>query len=91
MSPVALLKEQPAEGVLHCARHLRKDMRLHGGQMNDVRPDEPLGNPDSVRIDFVEHQHLGLRLVVNPLLALLVQMDVAQAVFVDQHLLVLVR
>ena len=40
------------------------------GKMNDVRSDEPLGNPNAFGIDLVEHQHLGLGLVVNPLLAL---------------------
>ena len=42
------------------------------------------------RIDLVEHQHLRFRLVMNPLFAWLVEMDVAQAVLADDDLFVLV-
>ncbi len=89
VGPVAFFKQQTAESVLHGAGHLREDVRLHGGQMDDVGSDEPLRDADAFGIDAVKYQHFRLRLVVNPLLAFFVQMDIAQAVLF-QNLLVFV-
>ena len=65
-------------------------MGLHGGQVDDVISDEPFGDADAFGEDFIQSQHLGLGFEENPLLAGLIQMDVAQAVFAYQNLLVLV-
>ena len=90
VGPMAFFEEQPAEGVFHGPGHLREHMGLHGGQMDDIRPDEPLRNPDSFGIDLVERQHLRFGLVVNPFLAFLVKVDIAQAVFVHDDLFVFI-
>ena len=58
--------------------------------MDDVGSDQPFGNPDAFGIDLVQHQHFRFGRVANPLLALFVQMDVAQAVLSHDNLLLFV-
>ena len=87
--PMPFIEEQATERVLHGSSHLCKHVRLHGRQMDDIGAHQPLWNADALGKDFVQGQHLRLWHVVNPLLTLLVQMNVAQAVF-RENLFVLV-
>ena len=45
--------------VLHGAGHLREDVRLHGRQMNDVRPHRRSGY-DTLGIDAVKYEYFAL-------------------------------
>ncbi len=89
--PVPVLVQQPAERVLHRPRRRREHVRLHGGQVDDVLPDEALRDHEALRVDLVQAGEL-LRQVadrvadVDPLLGL-VDVDVAQLVRLDDALL----
>ena len=87
--PVPPLVEQPAKRVLHRAGGCREDVRLHGGQMNDVLADEPAGNHEALRIDLVQAEEVFREIAdgvadVDPLFAF-VDMDVAEAVRLDDR------
>ena len=95
VGPVPLFVEQPAKCVFHGARGRGEHVRLDRGQVNDVLADESPGYHEPVRIDPVQAQKIVRKAAnriadVDPLHARLVQVDVAQAVRLDDvHLLVL--
>ena len=94
MRPVPLLIQQAAERVFHRAGRRRENMRLDGGQVDDVFADKPLRDHESVGINLVQAQELIGQVPdriphVDPFVAF-VKMDVFQPVSLDdRQLLVL--
>jgi hypothetical protein len=58
---------RPAKRVLHRAGGVGVDVALDGGQVDDILAEEVVGNVDALGEDLVEHEHLRLGLVGNPL------------------------
>ena len=79
--PMAFLVEQAAEGVLHRAGDVRKDVRLHRRQMQDILAVKEFGNADPVSIYLIEDEKRLFRFVGDPFNVLLVGLGCLQAVF----------
>ena len=84
VGPVATLVQEPAERVLHRTGGGGENVGLHGREVDDVLPDEPPGDGETVRVDVVQADEAlaGVpdRLPdVDPLLVL-VQVHVLQTV-----------
>ena len=87
--PVAVAVQQPAEGVLHRAGDGGEDVRLDRGQVDDIHPDQRLGDEHAIRIDLIQHQEGLLGLVFDPLEILVVQVQAGDVVLVgDEAVLV---
>ncbi len=87
MGPVPVLVQQPAERVLHRACRRGEHVRLHRRQVDDVLPDEPLRDHESLRVHLVQAEELPGEVTdgladVDPLLGL-VDVDVPEPVRLD--------
>ena len=88
--PVPFPTQQPTEGVLHCASDGGENVRLDCRQLDNVAPDEKLGDIYSLRVDLVQYQERLFRLVAHPVVLWLEEVDIAQAVFFDDVLVLVV-
>ena len=88
MGPVAMLVEESAERVLHGAGGGGEDVGLDGGEVDDVFPDEPLGDHEAIRVNLVKAKEFVCDIPhgvtdIDPRLVALVEVDIPQAVGLD--------